>query len=101
VGQNYGGPVDEEHDYGQSLIMPGLIDLDALADIDHLILDSWPSPDVTAGHLWSEEYFANRRRDVFTRAERHQGPRVRPGPARPAWHYDLHADRFGDPQFLG
>lgn len=70
VGQNYGGPVDEERDYGQSLIMPGLIDLDALADIDHLILDSWPSPDVAAGHLWSADYFANRRRDVFTRADR-------------------------------
>ncbi|MCX2750390.1 amidohydrolase family protein [Arthrobacter sp. MI7-26] len=70
VGRNYGGPVDEEHDYGQSLIMPGFIDLDALADIDHLILDSWPSPGVAAGHLWSEDYFANRRRDVFTPSER-------------------------------
>lgn len=70
VGRNYEGPVDEEHDYGQSLVMPGLIDLDALADIDHLILDSWPSPEVAAGHLWSDDYFANRRRDVFTPPER-------------------------------
>ena len=70
VGRNYAGPVDEERDYGQSLVMPGLIDLDALADIDHLILDSWPSPDVAAGHLWSDDYFARRRRDVFTPAER-------------------------------
>ncbi|MGX1159441.1 cytosine/adenosine deaminase-related metal-dependent hydrolase [Arthrobacter sp. SLBN-100] len=72
VGRGYSGPVDEERDYGKSLVMPGLIDLDALADIDHLILDSWPSPDVAAGHLWSEDYFANRRRDVFSRAERAQ-----------------------------
>ncbi|WP_077488238.1 chlorohydrolase family protein [Sinomonas mesophila] len=70
VGRGYDGPVDEERDYGQSLVMPGLIDLDALADIDHLILDSWPSPDVAPGHLWSEDYFDHRRRDVFTRAER-------------------------------
>ncbi|MFF1386064.1 amidohydrolase family protein [Arthrobacter sp. NPDC058288] len=70
VGRNYDGPVDEDRDFGQSLIMPGLIDLDALADIDHLILDSWPSPDVAAGHLWSDDYFANRRRDVFTPSER-------------------------------
>ncbi|MBP1134641.1 cytosine/adenosine deaminase-related metal-dependent hydrolase [Arthrobacter sp. PvP023] len=70
VGRNYEGPVDEERDFGQSLVMPGLIDLDALADIDHLILDSWPSPDVAAGHLWSDDYFANRRRDVFTPSER-------------------------------
>ncbi|MFE4544064.1 chlorohydrolase family protein [Arthrobacter sp. NPDC056727] len=70
MGRDYRGPVDVAHDYGQSLVMPGLIDLDALADIDHLILDSRPTPDVAGGHLWSEDYFANRRRDVFTRAER-------------------------------
>ncbi|GAA1276353.1 amidohydrolase family protein [Arthrobacter pascens] len=70
VGRHYEGRVEEERDYGQSLVIPGLIDLDALADIDHLILDSWPAPDVAAGHLWSEDYFANRRRDVFTPSER-------------------------------
>ena len=70
VGRQYDGRVDEELDYGESLVVPGLIDLDALADIDHLILDSWPAPDVAAGHLWSEDYFANRRRDVFTPSER-------------------------------
>jgi cytosine/adenosine deaminase-related metal-dependent hydrolase len=70
VGRNYDGPVDEERDYGQSLVMPGLIDLDALADIDHLILDSCPSPGVASGHLWSDDYFANRRLDVFTPSER-------------------------------
>lgn len=70
VGRGYDGPVDEERDYGKSLVIPGLIDLDALADIDHLILDSWPSPEVAAGHLWSENYFANNRRDVFSPAER-------------------------------
>lgn len=70
VGRDYRGPIDEEHDYGQSLIMPGLIDLDALADIDHLILDSCPAPDVASGHLWSDDYFATRRRDTFTPSER-------------------------------
>ena len=70
VGRQYDGRVDEELDYGESLVVPGLMDLDALADIDHLILDSWPAPDVAAGHLWSEDYFANRRRDVFTPSER-------------------------------
>lgn len=70
VGRGYEGRVDEERDYGQSLIMPGLIDPDALADIDHLVLDSSASPAVAAGHVWSEDYFANRRRDVFTRTER-------------------------------
>ena len=70
VGRNYAGPVDLEQDYGQSLIMPGLIDLDALADIDHLILDSSPAPEAAHGHLWSQEYFAHGRRDVFTPAER-------------------------------
>lgn len=70
VGRGYEGPVDEEHEYGESLVMPGLIDLDALADIDHLILDSWPAAGIAPGHLWSDDYFARRRRDVFTRSER-------------------------------
>ncbi|GAB4098440.1 chlorohydrolase family protein [Sinomonas halotolerans] len=70
VGRGYDGPVHEELDCGQSLVTPGLVDLDALADIDHLILDSWAAPEVALGHVWSEDYFARGRRDVFTRQER-------------------------------
>ncbi|MET9918214.1 chlorohydrolase family protein [Streptomyces sp. NPDC006435] len=70
VGTRYDGPVDEELDLGEALVMPGLIDLDALTDIDHLVLDSWAAPERDGGLLWSREYFTDRRRDVFTPAER-------------------------------
>lgn len=70
VGQSYDGPLDESYEMGASLITPGLIDLDALADIDHLILDSWVSDERSAGLQWSEEYFETGRRDVFTAEER-------------------------------
>lgn len=70
VGQGYDGTVDESFDLGRSLITPGLIDLDALTDIDHLLIDSWASPDQADGMQWSEEYFRSLRADVFTAEER-------------------------------
>nr|WP_239528808.1 chlorohydrolase family protein [Paenarthrobacter ilicis] len=72
VGYAYTGPVDEEVHVGEALLMPGLIDLDALTDIDHLILDSWAGAEQAKGHQWSEDYFLNRRADVFTAEERQQ-----------------------------
>ncbi|WP_347109840.1 chlorohydrolase family protein [Paenarthrobacter sp. S56] len=72
VGYDYRGPVDGERDLGDALLMPGLIDLDALADIDHLILDSWAGPEAAKGHQWSEDYFRNHRADVFTAEERQE-----------------------------
>lgn len=39
VGHDYHAPVDTEIDAGQAIIGPGFIDLDALVDIDHGILD--------------------------------------------------------------
>ncbi|WP_420180232.1 chlorohydrolase family protein [Paenarthrobacter sp. TA1.8] len=72
VGNDYTGPVDEEVHVGEALLMPGLIDLDALTDIDHLILDSWAGPEQAKGHQWSEDYFRYRRADVFTAEERQE-----------------------------
>ena len=43
VGHAYPEPVDQVIDGGLAIISPGLIDLDALADIDHAILDTWNS----------------------------------------------------------
>lgn len=71
VGADVGGGVeaDERIDLGESLLMPGLIDLDALTDIDHLILDSWGTAAQSRRLQWSAEYF-DRRAHVFTAAER-------------------------------
>jgi 8-oxoguanine deaminase len=66
VGHDYPGPVDQTIDAGQAIVSPGLIDLDALADIDHAILDTWNPPELDLGLQWSEDYFLHRRRDVFS-----------------------------------
>ncbi|MBO9625378.1 MAG: amidohydrolase family protein [Microbacterium sp.] len=61
--------VDERIELGASLLMPGLIDLDALTDVDHLILDSWGTGEQSRRLQWSEEYF-DRSAHVFTADER-------------------------------
>ncbi|WP_067143556.1 chlorohydrolase family protein [Microtetraspora malaysiensis] len=63
--------VDERIDLGDAVLLPGLIDLDALTDIDHLILDSWASAGHSASFTWSSEYF-EARRAVFTAEQRRQ-----------------------------
>lgn len=60
---------DETIDLGESLLMPGLIDLEGLVDIDHLLLDSWWAPEHEARLEWSEAY-ARAPREVLTPAER-------------------------------
>lgn len=70
VGRGYDGPADRVIDAGKAILSPGFIDLDALADIDHAILDCWHGPATASGLNWSEDYFHHRRRDVFPPAER-------------------------------
>lgn len=63
-------PREDHIQLGESLLMPGLIDLDALTDIDHLLLDSWWSSEHSARLQWSAEYFIERRHNVLSAAER-------------------------------
>lgn len=70
VGGPWDGAVDEEIDATGALVLPGFIDLDALTDIDHCILDSWADPEA-GGFAWSPEY-ARRSRHVLDDAERAQ-----------------------------
>ncbi|MCA9878263.1 MAG: amidohydrolase family protein [Thermomicrobiales bacterium] len=69
VGHGYAGPVDVTRDYGSAIVSPGFIDLDALADIDHAILDTWLTPDRQLGQQWSEAYFNAERRETFSFAD--------------------------------
>ncbi|MBO9523456.1 MAG: amidohydrolase family protein [Nocardioidaceae bacterium] len=64
VGPFFEGPVDEDHDLGHAIVLPGFVDLNALADNDHAILDHWQGDDRQDGLLWSEDYFAHRH-EVF------------------------------------
>jgi cytosine/adenosine deaminase-related metal-dependent hydrolase len=69
VGHGYAAPVDETIDVGDGIVAPGFIDLDALADIDHAIIDTWQPRSLALGLQWSEEYARDRRRDVFSRED--------------------------------
>ena len=70
VGRGFTGTADKVIDAGDAILSPGFIDLDALADIDHALIDSWHGPDTASGLDWSEDYFRNRRRDVFSPDDR-------------------------------
>jgi cytosine/adenosine deaminase-related metal-dependent hydrolase len=69
VGHGYAGPVDATIDAGDALAGPGFVDLDALADVDHAVLDTFQPPDLARGLAWSEDYFHTRRHEVFTPQE--------------------------------
>lgn len=69
VGHNYTGPVDETIDFGDAVISPGWIDLDALGDIDHAILDTWLTPDQAAGQRWSADYVRSGPQELSTPEE--------------------------------
>jgi cytosine/adenosine deaminase-related metal-dependent hydrolase len=60
---------DHVVELGRSVVLPGLIDLVAIADIDHALLDSWSSPTDSLGFEWSASY-ATAPRPVFDADER-------------------------------
>ncbi len=69
VGDRWDGVADVEIDASGGLVMPGFIDLDALTDIDHCLLDSWQDRDVSGSYNWSTAYAKNPRH-TFTQAQR-------------------------------
>jgi cytosine/adenosine deaminase-related metal-dependent hydrolase len=70
AGRGYAGPVERVIDGGNAILSPGFIDLDALADIDHAILDTWHGPETAGGLDWSADYFEHRRQEVFPATDR-------------------------------
>lgn len=70
VGPAGAAAAEEVIELGGALLTPGLVDLDALTDIDHTILDSWQSRELGLGLQWSRDYAEHRRRAVFDAGER-------------------------------
>ncbi|MEY8098311.1 chlorohydrolase family protein [Falsihalocynthiibacter sp. S25ZX9] len=58
VGATFMGEVAKRIDYGQAIISPGFIDLDALSDLDTTILGYDNSPAWKKGRVWPETYVA-------------------------------------------
>lgn len=66
VGQHFPGHVDQTVDYGHALISPGLIDLDALGDLDSGVLTVDNGSKLEMGRLWSEDYLRQGPREAYT-----------------------------------
>ncbi len=63
VGHHYKGEVDDTYEAGNAVISPGFIDLDALGDIDHALIDSEIPIDKKHHFSWSEDYFQEDRKE--------------------------------------
>ena len=66
VGQDFPGEVAERHDCGNAIVTPGLIDLDALADLDTTILAFDNHPAWQTGRVWPQSYMARGPYEMYT-----------------------------------
>ncbi len=69
VGKNYEGIVEEITDFGNAVISPGFIDLNALGDIDHDIIHLEAGREVRKSLSPSERYFNNGTQELMTPEE--------------------------------
>ena len=69
VGHDFAGDVAETIDFGEALIGPGFIDLDALADLDTTVLGYDNHPPELKGRVWPESYMAAGPREMYTPEE--------------------------------
>jgi cytosine/adenosine deaminase-related metal-dependent hydrolase len=69
VGRGYAGAVDQWIDYGNALIGPGFIDLDALGDLDSTVLTLDNGDERAMGRMWSSEYLNAGPRETYSADE--------------------------------
>lgn len=69
VGRGYGGPVDQEIDGGNSVLGPGFIDMNALADLDTTVLAFDNQPDWAKGRTWPEDYLSSGPIEMYSEEE--------------------------------
>lgn len=69
VGHNFEGEVARRIDFGQALISPGLIDLDALSDLDTTILGIDHHPGWAKGRVWPKSYVDSGPYEMYTQEE--------------------------------
>ncbi|URK89066.1 amidohydrolase family protein (plasmid) [Rhizobium sp. RCAM05350] len=69
VGHGYEGPVARRIDYGNALIGPGFIDLDALSDLDTTVLGYDNQPAVKKGRIWPETYMERGPFEMYSEEE--------------------------------
>ncbi len=69
VGYDYPGESTRQIDYGNALIIPGFIDLDALSDLDTTVLAFDNQPAWRTGRIWPETYMKAGPREMYTSEE--------------------------------
>ncbi|MEM1344701.1 MAG: amidohydrolase family protein [Pseudomonadota bacterium] len=69
VGWDYPGEVSERRDFGQALIAPGFIDLNALSDLDTTILSFDNHPEWAKGRVWPQSYMERPPYEMYTPEE--------------------------------
>ncbi len=69
VGRNFQGDVARRVDFGNALIGPGFVDLDALSDLDTTILAYDNQPAWKKGRVWPRSYIEAGPDEMYTRAE--------------------------------
>jgi cytosine/adenosine deaminase-related metal-dependent hydrolase len=69
VGHDFPGQVDERVNYGQAVIAPGFIDLDALSDLDTTILSFDNHPDWRKGRVWPKSFMEAGPYEMYSPAE--------------------------------
>ncbi|MDK3019070.1 chlorohydrolase family protein [Pseudodonghicola flavimaris] len=69
VGHAFDGAVTERIDYGQAVISPGFVDLDALSDLDTTILGYDNGPAWKKGRVWPESYVARGPYEMYSQEE--------------------------------
>lgn len=69
TGFDYPGAVDQHIEAGNSVVGPGFIDLDALADLDSTILGFDNQPDWATGRVWDSGFLDAGPRDVYSAEE--------------------------------
>lgn len=66
VGHRFDGNVARRIDFGRALISPGLIDLDALSDLDTTLLGIDHHPGWAKGRVWPRSYVARGPYEMYT-----------------------------------
>jgi cytosine/adenosine deaminase-related metal-dependent hydrolase len=69
VGHNFPGEVARRIDFGNSVISPGLIDLDALSDLDTTILGIDCHPGWAKGRVWPRSYMEAGPYEMYSQEE--------------------------------
>ena len=69
VGRGFAGEVARRHDYGNAILGPGFVDLDALSDLDTTILGFDNQPAWRKGRVWPQSYIERGPYEMYTREE--------------------------------